>query len=181
MLHVLFNKKAGENEQQGAGVYSVTISRDGNFVISGDDDQSVKVWNVAQNKPIAWLRGHKNYVSMVALSQDQTRIFSCGGAAIKAWDILELQLTDYVSRYANLQFRALRMELDRRLRAKEPKLLRNNREVGLFSTADLGTTREITNRLRQYLISKYGPHLKREEAMERATAQLQNISAPQGQ
>ncbi len=58
------------------GVLSVTFSPDGQHVVSGSDDNLMKVWSVSARKEVASLAGHTGYVFSVAFSPDGQHIVS---------------------------------------------------------------------------------------------------------
>ena len=57
-------------------VTSVAISADGKRIVSGSDDQTVKVWDADKGQEILTLKGHTAMVSSVAFSADGKRIVS---------------------------------------------------------------------------------------------------------
>ena len=56
--------------QNGSGVNSVAFSQNGSQVVSGSDDSIVQIWNATTGEVEAELKGHTNFVSSVAFSQD---------------------------------------------------------------------------------------------------------------
>jgi WD40 repeat protein len=59
-------------------IYSVAVTPDGQFVISGSDDNTVKVWSIATGECITTLSHHTNWVLKVAVSPDG-RFIASGG------------------------------------------------------------------------------------------------------
>src|SRR5512147_3139319 len=57
-------------EDHSDSVYSVAISADGRTIVSGSDDNTIKVWNLATGELLRTLNGHSNSVSNVAISAD---------------------------------------------------------------------------------------------------------------
>ena len=57
-------------------VNSVTFSSDGTLVVSGSDDETVKVWDVQTGGIVKTFCGHKNRVQSVSISVDSTIIAS---------------------------------------------------------------------------------------------------------
>ncbi len=58
-------------------VWSVAVSPDGQRIVSGSDDNTVRIWDAATGKPIGQpLQGHKASVFSVAVSPDAQRIVS---------------------------------------------------------------------------------------------------------
>ena len=64
---------------------------DGQSLVScgkGDDEKTVKVWNLKTGEPRLTLRGHTQMVCALALSPDGRRIVSCDkGGVLKLWDM----------------------------------------------------------------------------------------------
>ena len=58
------------------------LSDDGQFLLSGCDDKSVRLWNVEKDKQERLMEGHKATVGCVALSKDGKRAFSASFALI---------------------------------------------------------------------------------------------------
>lgn len=51
-------------------IYSVAISPDGRYALSGSDDKTVKLWEISTGRQIRKLEGHTNRVCSVAFSPD---------------------------------------------------------------------------------------------------------------
>ncbi|MDH6067131.1 WD40 repeat domain-containing protein [Umezakia ovalisporum] len=70
------NKSFIDNEEtrtfntQSVWVYSVAISPDGQTLVTGNYNKSIKVWNFNTGKLIHRLQGHGNSVASVAISPD---------------------------------------------------------------------------------------------------------------
>ena len=62
--------------QNGSGVNSVMFSQDGSRVVSGSDDDIVRIWNATTGEVEAVLEGHTDIVLSVAFSQDGSRVVS---------------------------------------------------------------------------------------------------------
>ena len=69
-----------------SGVLSVAISRDGQMLVSGSNDGTIKVWKTATGELVRTLSGHTGSVFSVVLSADGQQLFS-GSAdqTIKIW------------------------------------------------------------------------------------------------
>ncbi len=68
-------------------VYSVAFGPDGKRIISGSDDQTVKVWDAATGQELLTLKGHVKSVNSVAISTDGKRIISgSDDQTVKVWD-----------------------------------------------------------------------------------------------
>ena len=69
-------------------VRSVDWSRDGRWVASGGDDQTVQIWDFASGEVISTLKGHSGAVYAVAWSPIKQRVASGdSGGAIYLWDV----------------------------------------------------------------------------------------------
>jgi len=65
---------------------SVAFSRDGKRIVSGSEDNTIKVWDAESAQLALTLRGHSHSVSCVALSCDGKRMVSgSGDKTIKVW------------------------------------------------------------------------------------------------
>ncbi len=60
-------------------VTSVAFSPDGTRVVSGGEDNTLKIWSATDGTPIQTLGGHSDYVRAVAISPDGTLCASAGG------------------------------------------------------------------------------------------------------
>ena len=74
-------------------VYSVAFSPDGKLLASvGDNDSTIKLWDVATGKERATLKGHKHDVMSVAYSPDgKTLASGSADKTIKLWDVPVVQ------------------------------------------------------------------------------------------
>ena len=62
--------------QNGSKVNSVAFSQDGRQVVSGSDDNAVRIWNAATGEVEAELKGHTDSVVSVAFAQDGSQVVS---------------------------------------------------------------------------------------------------------
>ncbi len=70
----------------GSEVLSVAISPDGETLVSGSSDNTIKVWNLATGSLKTPLTDHSNSVYSVAISPDgQTLVSGDDGGNIKIW------------------------------------------------------------------------------------------------
>ena len=68
-------------------VGSIAFSPDGKRIVSGSDDNTIKVWDAETGDELMTLRGHKESVKSVAFSPDGKRIVSgSDDKTIKIWD-----------------------------------------------------------------------------------------------
>ena len=71
-------------------VYSVAVSADGSFIVSGSGDRTIKVWNILERREECTFTGHTGSVHSVAVSADGRFIVSGSrDETIKIWNILE--------------------------------------------------------------------------------------------
>jgi len=69
-------------------VTSVDFSPSGEYLVSGGDDNNIKLWNVATGVEIATLKGHTNSVRSVRFSPDGNFIISGSeDYSIRIWDV----------------------------------------------------------------------------------------------
>jgi dipeptidyl aminopeptidase/acylaminoacyl peptidase len=69
-------------------VRSVAFSIDGEYIVSGSRDKTVKLWSVSSGSEIMTFRGHAGYVLSVCLSPGGRQIVSAGAEdrTVKIWD-----------------------------------------------------------------------------------------------
>jgi WD40 repeat protein len=93
-------KMAKEHHLKGHGgrVFNVAFSTDGEYLASGSEDKTTKVWDFAQGEVVANLRGYENTVWWVEFSQDGKRLLTWSGTEgrlrrtdtvgrMKLWDL----------------------------------------------------------------------------------------------
>ena len=72
----------------GSPVLAVAISRDGGTVVSGGNDQLVRVWDPLTGQQRAQLTGHTGPVLALALSPDDALVVSASGdLTLRLWDV----------------------------------------------------------------------------------------------
>ena len=68
-------------------VRSVEFSPDGNRIVSGSSDKSVRVWDAKTGEQLKELQGHTGLVRSVEFSPDGTRIVSgSNDKSVQVWD-----------------------------------------------------------------------------------------------
>ncbi len=81
---------------------TVAISPDGQTVVSGSWDQTVKIWDWVTGRLKATLTAHSDRVGSVAITPDGQTIIS-GGAdgTIKVWDLTTQSLKTTINGYSS--------------------------------------------------------------------------------
>lgn len=75
------------------GVNTTLISPDGETLLSGSRDQTIKIWQLETGQLIDTLKAHNNWVWSLALSQDgETLASGSGDKTIKIWQLRSRQL-----------------------------------------------------------------------------------------
>ncbi|MGO9506546.1 MAG: protein kinase domain-containing protein [Mycobacterium sp.] len=70
-----------------AGQDRVAVSADGRIVVSGGQDQTVRVWDLANGACLHTLSGHTRWVTSVAVSADGRVAVSGGDSTVRVWDL----------------------------------------------------------------------------------------------
>jgi WD40 repeat protein len=69
-------------------IYGVAISPDGQTLVSGGADKTIKVWSLSTGKELYTLASHTNGVYVIAISPDgQTLVSGSWDMTIKVWGI----------------------------------------------------------------------------------------------
>jgi WD40 repeat protein len=69
-------------------VQSADISRESNFIVSGGDDDELRLWDAISGKEIKTFKGHSNQVWSVAFSPDGNYVLSSGeDQSVRLWDV----------------------------------------------------------------------------------------------
>ena len=67
-------------EEHTEKVSSISFSPDGNFIVSGSDDKTIKIWDRERGTLVRNLKGHNDQVTSVSFSSDGNNIVS------SSWD-----------------------------------------------------------------------------------------------
>jgi WD40 repeat protein len=76
-------------------VTSVVVTADGQWIVSGSSDETVKVWNMSTRECVATLEGHYGHVTSVALTADGQWIVS--GSKDKTVKLWRMSTREYVA------------------------------------------------------------------------------------
>ncbi|MFM2064854.1 MAG: hypothetical protein RLZZ507_4525, partial [Cyanobacteriota bacterium] len=69
-------------------VNAVAVTADNQRVISGSDDNTVKVWNLQTGEELFTLNGHSDWVQAVAVTADNQRVISgSDDNTVKVWNL----------------------------------------------------------------------------------------------
>ncbi|MFH1738775.1 MAG: GTP-binding protein [bacterium] len=84
-------------------VRACAVTPDGRRVVSGSDDQTLKVWDLETGREVATLAGHTGYVWACAVTPDGRRVVSgSDDKTLKVWDLENLKAVAAPSiRYTN--------------------------------------------------------------------------------
>jgi WD40 repeat protein len=66
---------------------AVAIAADGQWLVSGSEDKTLKRWDAETGECLHTYAGHQGGVKSVAICADSCYIISCSGNEIKIWDV----------------------------------------------------------------------------------------------
>jgi WD40 repeat protein len=69
-------------------VTAVTVLADGSRALSGSDDRTLRLWDLATGKMLRTFEGHRNWIAAVAMLADDTRALSGSwDNTLRLWDL----------------------------------------------------------------------------------------------
>ena len=68
-------------------VYSLTVLQNGHLV-SGSDDNTIKIWDTTTAELIQTLTGHANYVKSLTVLQNGNLVYGSFDSTIKIWGLI---------------------------------------------------------------------------------------------
>ena len=75
-----------ERDGHSGGVWAIALSADGNRLLSGSQDQTLKLWDAISGRLIDTLSGHQSWIRAVAISPDcQTLLSGSADGTLKIW------------------------------------------------------------------------------------------------
>jgi WD40 repeat protein len=92
-------------------INSLAFSPDGEFLVSGSNDKTVKIWNLRDKKLIRTLSEHSGTVNCVAITPNGKTVISSGGGGVKIWDLVTGELKNTLESDCDL-VRCLAISLD---------------------------------------------------------------------
>jgi len=66
---------------------SVALSPDGKRLLSGGQDMTLKLWDVAEGTVLKTLEGHKNWVNVVAFRNDNQAASASDDLTVRFWNL----------------------------------------------------------------------------------------------
>jgi WD40 repeat protein len=71
-----------------SGVRTLQFSSKGQRLVTGSDDNTLKLWNLETNRPVETLRGHNGWIACCALSPDEKWAVSAGhDQQVRLWNL----------------------------------------------------------------------------------------------
>lgn len=75
-----------ERDGHSGGIWAIALSLDGNRLLSGSQDQTLKLWDAVSGSLIDTLNGHQSWIRAVAISPDcQTLLSGSADGMLKIW------------------------------------------------------------------------------------------------
>lgn len=90
-------------------VHALDLSRDGRFALTGSEDNTLKLWEVANGKCLRTYEGHAHFIRSLCISRDASFALSTSGdSTVKCWDVASGEcLRTFEERAGNVEAVAL--------------------------------------------------------------------------
>lgn len=87
-------------------VVSLSFSRDGNWLVSGSKDKTIRIWNMLRNTLKAVITGHTNHLVSICISQDSKWIVSASkDQEVRLWSLSNIpQVSVLIGRHPDVTF-----------------------------------------------------------------------------
>jgi len=99
LVHAFTAHTPRKPAHKGHAVRAVAVTPDGQHIISGSNDMSIKVWSVASKSLVSDCTGHTSAVHAVAAMPDGQRILSGGDDSVRVWLCGTIEITFWLHRY----------------------------------------------------------------------------------
>jgi len=81
-------KESGSLKGHEQSIESMAISKDGKTLVTGSEDQTILVWDIAAGKVVQTLKGHTGGIIAVAITPDGKKVASAStDKTLKIWDV----------------------------------------------------------------------------------------------
>lgn len=87
MTKTRLSEKTFAAEAHGSNVNAVTVTPDGKCIVSGSDDNTIRVWDMETGAQLRAIKGHESGVNAITVTPTGTRIISgSSDKTIRVWD-----------------------------------------------------------------------------------------------
>ena len=69
-------------------VSAVAVTHDGRHVVSGSNDKTLRVWDLANGRTKITLQGHSNWITAVTVTSDDRHVISSSwDSTVRVWEL----------------------------------------------------------------------------------------------